>query len=93
MTVAPATLTGARARRSTASRKGIDIAFQLGALLDSVDSDAINERMGYRQPPTAVRRLDDALLCLYGERYIGLHGNAHRVELLRTRLAKLSGDD
>ncbi|WP_148571596.1 DUF429 domain-containing protein [Nocardioides caldifontis] len=65
---------------------------ELGALLDSVDSDAINERMGYRQPPTAVRRLDDALLCLYGERYIGLHGNAHRVELLRTRLAKLSGD-
>jgi predicted RNase H-like nuclease/ppGpp synthetase/RelA/SpoT-type nucleotidyltranferase len=71
---------------------GITSLEELGALLDSVDSTAINDRMGYRQPPTAVRRLDDALLCLYGERYIGLHGNAHRVELLRTRLGKLDPD-
>ena len=72
---------------------GVTSLEELGALLDSVDSAAINERMGYRQPPTAVRRLDDALLCVYGERYIGLHGNAHRVELLRTRLERLSDDE
>jgi hypothetical protein len=45
--------------------------------------------MGYRYPAGAVRRLDDALLAVFGTRYLGLHGNAHREELLRTRLAKL----
>ena len=45
--------------------------------------------MGYGNPPTAVRRLDDALLFLFDERYVGLHGNAHRTELLRTRMARL----
>jgi len=49
----------------------------------------LNARMGYRYPPGAVRRLDDALLATYGERYIALHGNAHRVDLLRARLEKL----
>jgi hypothetical protein len=45
--------------------------------------------MGYRYPPGAVRRLDDALLDVFGERYLRLHGNAHRVELLRERLKRL----
>jgi len=30
------------------------------------------------------------LLHVFGERYIGLHGNAHREDLLRARLAKMS---
>ena len=34
----------------------------------SVDGESINERMDYRYPPGAVRRLDDALLAVYGER-------------------------
>lgn len=46
--------------------------------------------MGYRYPPGAVRRLDDALLSVYGERYVALHGNAHREDLLRARLARLA---
>ena len=43
----------------------------------------------YRYPPGAVRRLDDALLAAFGDRYVALHGNAHREPLLRTRLQKL----
>ena len=30
-----------------------------------------------------LRRLDDALLSLHGGDYLGLHGNAHRVEQLQ----------
>ena len=45
--------------------------------------------MGYRYPPGAVRRLDDALLAVFGERYLHLHGNAHRVGLLQERLKRL----
>ena len=63
---------------------------ELAGLLTSVDSAVINERLGYRYPPGAVRRLDDALLAIFGERYVALHGNAHRVPLLRTRLERLS---
>ena len=54
-----------------------------------VDEAAIAARMGYRYPPGAVRRLDDALLAAFGERYVGLHGNAHRVPALRARLQRL----
>ena len=50
----------------------------------------LNDRMDYRYPPGAVRRLDDALLAAFGERYVALHGNAHRVASLRTRLEKIS---
>ena len=39
--------------------------------------------MGYRYPPGAVRRLDDALLAVFGERYVALHGNATGEALLR----------
>ncbi|SDC07777.1 Predicted nuclease (RNAse H fold) [Raineyella antarctica] len=68
---------------------GIDSLRELAGLLTSVDSAAIIERMGYKSPPGAVRRLDDALLAVFGSHYLGLHGNAHRVELLATRLGKL----
>jgi putative GTP pyrophosphokinase len=68
---------------------GVTSLDELAALLTSVDSAAINARMGYRYPPGAVRRLDDALLAIFGERYLALHGNAHREALLRARLEKL----
>jgi predicted RNase H-like nuclease/ppGpp synthetase/RelA/SpoT-type nucleotidyltranferase len=71
---------------------GITSLRELAGLLPSVDSEAIAERMGYKYPPGAVRRLDDALLAQFGTRYLELHGNAHRVDLLRTRLEKLRGD-
>jgi putative GTP pyrophosphokinase len=64
---------------------GITSLDELAALLASVDSAAIHERMGYRYPAGAVRKLDDALLAIFGERYAMLHGNAHRTELLRAR--------
>ena len=59
-------------------------------LLTSVDADAVIRRMGYRYPAGAVRRLDDALLAIFGEQYVTLDGNSHRVPLLRARLEKLS---
>ena len=46
-------------------------------------------RLDYRYPPGAVRRLDDTLLAAYGETYVELPGNAHRVALLRTRLERM----
>ncbi|HEY3339059.1 MAG TPA: DUF429 domain-containing protein [Propionicimonas sp.] len=71
---------------------GITSLRELAGLLPAVDSAAIAERMGYRYPPGAVRRLDDALLAQFGTRYVELHGNAHRVELLGARLEKLRKD-
>ena len=68
---------------------GITSLDELGGVLTSVDSTAINARMGYRYPPGAVRHLDDALLAIFGTRYLGLHGNSHREALLQTRLEKL----
>jgi predicted RNase H-like nuclease/ppGpp synthetase/RelA/SpoT-type nucleotidyltranferase len=68
---------------------GITSLDELAGLLTSVDSAAINARMGYRYPAGAVRRLDDALLAVFGTNYLGLHGNAHRVGLLQTRLERL----
>ncbi|WP_240645716.1 DUF429 domain-containing protein [Georgenia sp. SYP-B2076] len=70
---------------------GVTSLLELGDVLRSVDSAAISERMGYRYPPGAVRRLDDALLEVFGDRYLGLHGNAKRVDALRARLDKLRG--
>ena len=69
---------------------GVTSLDELAALLASVDSAAVHERMGYKYPAGAVRRLDDALLAIFGEQYVGLHGNAHRVALLRARLEKLT---
>ncbi|MDT4912502.1 MAG: hypothetical protein QOC66_1630 [Pseudonocardiales bacterium] len=70
---------------------GITSLDELGGLLASVDMDALIMRMGYQYPAGAVRRLDDALLAVFGERYVGLTGNAHRLPLLTSRLEKLSG--
>lgn len=70
---------------------GITSLRELPGLLSTVDSTAINGRMRYRYPPGAVRRLDDVLLAAFGTRYLGLPGNAHRVDLLRARLEKLRG--
>ena len=72
---------------------GITSLDELTALLDRVDADAINEAMGYRYPAGAVRRLDDALLAVFGDRYLRLHGNAHRVGLLADRLKRLRNGD
>ncbi len=68
---------------------GIDSLDELAEVVRGSGGEDLNSRMGYRYPPGAVRRLDDALLATYGERYVGLHGNSHRVDALRTRLEKL----
>ncbi|KRB73197.1 GTP pyrophosphokinase [Nocardioides sp. Root190] len=68
---------------------GITSLAALGETLRAVDADLLKERMGYRYPPGAVRRLDDALLWTYGEEYVDLRANAHRVPSLQARLAKM----
>jgi ppGpp synthetase/RelA/SpoT-type nucleotidyltranferase len=68
---------------------GITSLDELAVVLRATDEEAIRERMDYRYPPGAVRRLDDALLSTYGEEYAALHGNAHRSAALRARLDKL----
>ena len=65
---------------------------ELGEVLRSGDEDRISEQMGYKYPPGAVRRLDDALLASYGSAYVGLRGNAHRRASLEARLEKLNGE-
>ena len=70
---------------------GITSLAELGDVLRPVDAEALTERMDYRYPPGAVRRLDDALLAAYGDVYVELRGNAHRVPALRARLEKLTG--
>ncbi len=64
---------------------------ELGGVLRAIDADDVTGRMGYRYPPGAVRRLDDALLATFADRYVGLSGNAHREPALRARLEKLVG--
>lgn len=71
---------------------GISSLDELSEVLRPVNKLDLNARMDYRYPPGAVRRLDDALLAAFGERYIGLHGNGHRVPSLRTRLERLTGE-
>ena len=71
---------------------GITTLDELAEVLRSTDEAAIRARMDYRYPPGAVRRLDDALLYRFGERYLGLHANAHRTELLDHRLARMRED-
>lgn len=70
---------------------GITSLAELGDAVRSVDADALRAAMDYRYPPGAVRRLDDALLWVYGDRYVELEGNAHRIPALRARLAKMRG--
>lgn len=71
---------------------GITSLIELGDRLRSADAAALTERMEYRYPPGAVRRLDDALLWAYGDTYVELSGNAHRVTALRARLEKMTCD-
>ena len=68
---------------------GITSLAALGDVLRSVDADLLQERMGYRYPPGAVRRLDDALLWVYGDTYVELRANSDRVPALRSRLARM----
>ena len=68
---------------------GITSLAELGDVLRPVDAAALTDRMGYRYPPGAVRRLDDALLWVYGDSYVELRGNAHRAPALRTRLERM----
>ncbi|QWF22094.1 DUF429 domain-containing protein [Nocardioides sp. LMS-CY] len=70
---------------------GLTTLAALGDVLADVDAGEIVERMDYRYPPGAVRRLDDALLSAYGDRYVDLPGNAHRRPLLAVRLEKMRG--
>ena len=69
---------------------GITSLAELAEAIRAVDSVTIEARMGYRNRAGAVRRLDDALLVRHGERYVRLHGNAHRTDRLRTRLTKMT---
>ncbi|MGZ8803488.1 MAG: bifunctional ribonuclease/(p)ppGpp synthase [Mycobacterium sp.] len=68
---------------------GIDSLDALESTLSGVDTGAVNTAMDYRYPAGAVRRLDDALLALFGQRYLELDGNAHRIALLDNRLQRL----
>ncbi|GAA3808945.1 DUF429 domain-containing protein [Nocardioides panacisoli] len=68
---------------------GITSIAELGDVLRPIDAAMLVERMDYRYPPGAVRRLDDALLWTYGDTYVDLRGNAHRAAALRARLAKM----
>lgn len=70
---------------------GITSLDELGHVLRRAELSDLNAVMGYKFPPGAVRRLDDALLAAYGDRYVGLPGNEHRVALLRQRLRRLAG--
>ena len=65
---------------------------ELGETLRTGDEDLIAQRMDYRYPPGAVRRLDDALLAAYGTAYVELPGNAHRRAALESRLDRLTGN-
>ena len=70
---------------------GITSLAELGDTLRQVDAESLTQRMDYRYPPGAVRRLDDALLWVYGDTYVELRGNADRAPALRVRLAKMGG--
>lgn len=68
---------------------GITSLSELEHVLGTIDGEAMNARMGYRYPPAAVRRLDDALLAVFGEDFVRLHGNAHRADQLHERLGRI----
>ncbi len=70
---------------------GITSLDELGEVLRRSDEEGLAARMEYRYPPGAVRRLDDALLAEFGDRYVALHGNQHRSGALRSRWERLTG--
>lgn len=69
---------------------GVTSLDELAVLLETVDHAALDRRLGYKHPSRAVRRLDDALLALFGEQYVGLSGNADRRDLLTERHARIA---
>ena len=69
---------------------GISSLTELAEVIRRIDITALEAKLGYRQRTGAVRRLDDALLAAYGDRYVHLRGNAHRVALLTDRLSKMT---
>ncbi|CAN5661226.1 bifunctional ribonuclease/(p)ppGpp synthase [soil metagenome] len=69
---------------------GIASLEELADVLRRADEETITERMAYRHPAGAVRRLDDALLWVYGDVFVALHGNVHRRDGLSARLEKLA---
>jgi ppGpp synthetase/RelA/SpoT-type nucleotidyltranferase len=69
---------------------GITTLAQLGETLAAVDGERLSARMDYRYPPGAVRRLDDALLFVFGTTYVDLPGNAHRAAALAARLERMT---
>jgi predicted RNase H-like nuclease/ppGpp synthetase/RelA/SpoT-type nucleotidyltranferase len=71
---------------------GVTTLEDLSETLHDVDEAAIARRMAYRQPPGAIRRLDDALLWVHGSAYADLDDNSHRREALRTRLERMRED-
>lgn len=70
---------------------GITSLGDLAEVLRAVDGPALAERMDYRYPPGAVRRLDDALLWTYGQDYVALPANTPRADSLSARLARMRG--
>lgn len=68
---------------------GIGSLGELAEVLRRTDEAAIADKMAYRYPPGAVRRLDDALLAAYGQDYVNLHGNEHRRPALTQRWSRL----
>ncbi len=71
---------------------GITSVDALAEVIAPVDGADLIERMGYKYPPGAVRRLDDALLATFGTRYLDLEGNAHRRASLEARLGRLAAE-
>ena len=70
---------------------GITSLAELAEVVRPIDVHEIDAVMGYRRTSGAVRRLDDVLLTVYGERYVALRGNSHRVPLLTQRLERMRG--
>jgi predicted RNase H-like nuclease/ppGpp synthetase/RelA/SpoT-type nucleotidyltranferase len=70
---------------------GVTSLAELAEVLRTADEATIAARMDYRHPPGAVRRLDDALLWIFGERYVALQQNAHRAGPLEHRRKLMRG--
>ena len=71
---------------------GITSLVELGEVLREADEATIAARMDYRHPPGAVRRLDDALLWVFGDRYVALHQNASGPDCCATGSSGCEGD-
>jgi ppGpp synthetase/RelA/SpoT-type nucleotidyltranferase len=72
-------------------RLGVDSEEGLLALLDDIDSAAVQAAMNHRFPAGMVRRLDDDLLAARGDDYLALFpDDERRLKLLRARLKALA---